>query len=144
MMSLFAVFWENPAVVGLIIAIPATALGVVGYLRSRKLDEVAEQAGIATTHTNSIGQVIGGLNSVITAVQSDNDDLRAEVMALRKTVDEIRTRLDAVEAGNVDLRAKNRELEREIGVLHAENEALKIENLGLKTRIDELERSNGP
>lgn len=137
-------FWENPAVVGVIIAIPATILGYLGYRRARGVDEVAKQAGIATTHATSIGQVVDGLNKVIANVQSDNNDLRKEVLALRTTVEEIRTRLDLVESGNVDLRAKNLVLERENGVLHAENEAFKIEIAALKARIEELERANGP
>lgn len=143
-------FWENPAVVGLIIAIPASILGYLGYRRSRRVDEVAKQAGMADSHATSIGQVVDGLNKVIAAVQSDNHDLRKEVLELRatvdplrKTVEEIRARLDLVETGNIDLRAKNRELERENSVLHAENEAFKIEIATLKARIDELERVNG-
>lgn len=141
---LAASFWQNPAVVGLILAIPATLLGYLGYRRSKGIDEVAKQAGIASTNATSIGQVVDGLNTVIAAVKGDNDDLRKEVLALRKTVDEIRARLDAVEAGNIDLRAKNRELERENVTLHAENEILKIEIEALKARISELEKANGP
>lgn len=143
-MMLLTSFWQNPAVVGIIIALPATALGYLGYRRSLGLDRVAEQAGMATTNAASIGQVVDGLNKVIVAVQSDNSDLRKEVLALRATVDEIRARLDAVETGNIDLRAKNQELERENGALHAENEALRVEVDALRARIDELERNNGP
>lgn len=141
---ILAVFWENPAIVGLIIAIPATALGYLGYRRSLGLDKVAEQAGIATTHANSIGQVVDGLNRVIIVLQEDNKILRGDIADLRQGVELVQARLDLVEAGNIDLEAKNRVLEREIVVLHAENEALKIENRDLKVRIGELEKANGP
>lgn len=140
---IFAVFWENPAVVGLIIALPASILGYLGYRRSRGVDEAAKQAGDATRNATSIGQVVDGLNSVIAAVQSDNVDLRNEVKSLKHTVEEIRDRLDAVEKANTDLRTRERELERENGVLRAENQALKVEVQELRARIDELERANG-
>lgn len=136
-------FWQNPAVVGLIIALPASILGYLGYRRSRGIDEAAKQAGIATGHAASIGQVVDGLNGVIAVLQEDNKVLRADIFALRKGVELCQARLDVVETGNLDLRAKNRELEREIGVLHAENEALKVENQNLKARIGELEKANG-
>lgn len=132
-MILAAVWYENPAVVGLIIAIPATVLGYLGYRRSQGVDEATKQAGIAAGQATSIGQVVEGLNSVIANVQGDNEVLRREVI-------DIRGRLDAIEAGNVDLRAKNIELTHEISVLHDENDALKIENGTLKDRIGELEK----
>lgn len=129
-------FWQNPAVVGLILAIPGAIFAYLAYRRSLRVDKAAEQAGLANIHGNEIGQIIAGLNNVITAVQSDNDDLR-------EAVGKISTRLDIVESGNIDLRAKLRESERENSVLHGENEAFKIEIAALTKRIAELEKNNG-
>lgn len=131
-MTFLTVWYENPAIVGLIIAVPSAVLGYLGFRRSQAVDESTKQAGIATGQSIWMGQV-----------QDDNKTLRDEVRELRQTVASIQARLDAVEAGSTDLRAQNRELRREIGLLHDENEALKIENAGLKTRIGELERVNG-
>lgn len=139
-----AAFWENPAVVGLIIAIPGAILGYLGYRRSLKVDEAAKQAGIATSQGISVGQAVDGLNKVIAALQEDNKVLRDDVKDLRAGVELIQARLDVVESGNLDLVAKLREAEREIAVLHAENEALKVENQKLKERISGLEKANGP
>lgn len=137
-------FWSNPAVVGLILAIPSSIFAYLAYRRSHRVDEVAKQAGQATEHGMSIDRVIAGMNTVIVNVQKDNEDLR-------KDVDRLEQRLDLVETGNAALIAKNLELERENRVLHAENEALKIESAEnkteiatLKARIEKLEKVNGP
>lgn len=143
-MILLAEFWENPAVVGLVLAIPATVLGYLGYRRSLKVDEAAKQAGIATSQSVSVGQAVDGLNRVIAALQEDNEILRKDVKDLRAGVELIQARLDVVESGNLDLVAKLRETERENVILHAENEALKLKIEKLEARIDELERGNGP
>lgn len=109
-----AMFWENPAVVGLILAIPATAIGYLGYRRSLPVDKAVKQVGEMAGH-------IG----LITALQEDNKVLRGELIALRNEVAMLR-----------------QDQEREIAVLHSENEALKIENQELKARISELEKNN--
>lgn len=143
---IFAMFWENPAVVGLILALPATALGYLAYRRSLPVDKAVQQVGEMAGH-------IG----LITALQADNQVLRDGVTALRKGVEVCQARIDVLEVGGTDLLAKNRELEqreveltravkaaeREIAVLHAENDALKFENTELKARISELEKANG-
>lgn len=96
-MNISTDLWTNPAFVGLVIALPATAIGYLGYRRSRNLDRVAEQAGIATTNVTSIGQVVDGLNKVIDNIRTDNDDLRKEIRELRQTVRELNRRIDELE-----------------------------------------------
>lgn len=115
-------FWENPAVVGLVIAIPATILGYLGYRRSRDMDAAAKQAG-----------VVGGWNDFIKTVQDDNRSLREEVKG-------IRARLDAIETGSDALRVENRALRQENADLHAEVAENKAEIERLKARISELEQ----
>lgn len=76
-MILLAVFWENPAVVGLILALPATALGYLGYQRSRVVDE-------KTSESTSIGLAVDALTKALSILQEDNRVLREDVVALRK------------------------------------------------------------
>lgn len=80
---------ENPAVVGLLVAIPSAALGYLGYRRSRQNDLVAERAGIATTQSASIGQVVAGMDSLVANLQEDNRALREHVKELNVKLDQI-------------------------------------------------------
>lgn len=125
-MILITVWYENPALVGLIIGAPMAILGFLGWMASKDRDEAVKEAGIASGQAVWIGQV-----------QEDNRELRERVGTLEE-------RLDAVEAGSNDLRDKNRDLESENAKLHAEIEELRAENVTLKARIDELEeKANG-
>lgn len=124
-------FWQQAAV-GLAVGLPSLTLGYLGYKRSRRNDKVAEQAGIATTHVASIGQVVDGLNRIITNLQGDNAVLRSELERVRVAVDGCEARLDVLEE---KLQAKEREiaaLQQEITAVRAENDALKLEIVGLK------------
>lgn len=84
-----AAWMENPAVVGLIVAIPSGILGYLGYRRSRHVDAVAEQAGVQSSQSTSIGQVVDGLNALVGNLQEDN-------RALRDHVKELNTKLDLI------------------------------------------------
>lgn len=92
-MIILASLFENPAVVGVIVAIPATAIGYIGYRRSVHNDKVAEEAAIATTQNTSIGQVIDGLNTIVFNLREDNKALREswreDVRELNLKVDEL-------------------------------------------------------
>lgn len=131
----------------LVIAGPALALlssvfvGVLVYRRGMKSDEIVRQAGIATDKTASIGQVVDGLNSVIAALQADNQIVRDELKRVKESVAAIQARIEAVEKRGVDLLAENAELRREVASLHAENAELKAENMKLQARILELENT---
>lgn len=111
-------FWDNPAVIGLIIALPATILGYLGYRHSKGIDAAALQAETEAGEVTSVQQVIDGLSTAFKNVQSDNSVLREEIK-------EIRARLDVIEALNDDLRFKNHDLENEILLLKSEIIALK-------------------
>lgn len=104
MMVLAESLWQHPAVIGLLVGLPSSALGYMVYRRSRDVDDVAEQAGIATGQRESIGQVVDGLNRIITALQDDNGLLRKEVISGRTDIDvclrnvsELRKRVDELE-----------------------------------------------
>lgn len=111
-------FWENPAVVGLILAIPTVALAYIGYRRSIPRDKAAAQVGVDAGH-------IG----LITALQADNQDLRdelralrgehaAEVRALRKDYADLREGLGLVQARLEVVEAENARLERELAKIN--------------------------
>lgn len=112
------IFW-HPAVIGLLVGLPSSLLGYLIYRRSRELDEAAEQAGIATAQRESIGQVVDGLNRIITALQEDNAFLRTEVSVGRedvkaclRKVSDLRRRVDELE---MDLRRAKKGHGREEG-----------------------------
>lgn len=73
---------DNPAIIGLIVAIPSFTLGYLGYRRSVKVDKAAEKSGEASASTAAVGQVIQGLNSLIDSLQEDNALLRESVAGL--------------------------------------------------------------
>lgn len=81
---------ENPAFVGLVVAIPSAALGYLGYRRSRHNDEVAERAGVATSQHTSIGQVIEAQDMLIA-------NLREEVVRLNAKLDRIIEKCEGLE-----------------------------------------------
>lgn len=129
-------------IIGPVLALVSSlAVGILVYRRGMKSDEIAKQAGIATDKTASIGQVVDGLNSVIAALQNDNQIVREELKRVKESVAAIQARIEAVEKRGIDLLAENVELRREVASLHAENEALKKENKKLTARILELENS---
>jgi hypothetical protein len=106
-----ASFWQHPAVIGVLVGLPSLALGLLVYQRSRDVDEVAEQAGIATAQRESIGQVVDGLNRIIGNLQIDNEFLRkevaagrADIAAIQKLTSELRTRVYELEG---EIRRRN-------------------------------------
>lgn len=74
----------DPAVLAaMLAAFVSGVLGLLGYRRSMHNDEVAERAGIASTQSASIGQVIDGQDKLIENLQAANLVLRQENAALR-------------------------------------------------------------
>ena len=80
-MLLFTIY-ENPAFVGLVLAMPSSILGYLVYKQSQKADETAKQGGIATVESGTIGQVIDGLNKLVDNLQTDNEVLRTNIDTL--------------------------------------------------------------
>lgn len=77
------------ALIGLIAGFPSVTIAYLAYRRSQRVDTVAEQAGIATRSTESIQQVIDGLNTLIENLQEDNRVLRAKVRDLEERLTRI-------------------------------------------------------
>lgn len=81
---------SNPALwSAVVVAVPATVAGVFGYRRSMRIDAVAEQAGIASTQSASIGHVVEGLDKLVANLQEDNRALREHVKELNVKLDRI-------------------------------------------------------
>lgn len=71
---------NNPAIIGLIVAIPSFLLGLLAYKRSVHVDEVTEQSGIVTSQSGAVQQVIDGLNKIVANLQEDNKLLREQLV----------------------------------------------------------------
>lgn len=72
----------------ILIGLPATALGLLAYRRSRKVDAVAEQSGIVTESRAGTQQVIEGLNHIIDNLQEDNKSFRQDIRYLTERLDQ--------------------------------------------------------
>lgn len=91
----------NPIIVGTALAVPATAISLLGLRRAYRNDKITEQAGIVTGNTEGVAQVIGGLNGIIDSLQEDNKVFRQELRVLNVRLevvtrerDELRRELD--------------------------------------------------
>ena len=84
-----------------VIGLPSFALGYLAYRRSRKVDAVAEQSGVATETRAGIAQIIDGLNKLIDQQQEDLVRLRdalgksvSDALARDKECNEMRKQLN--------------------------------------------------
>jgi hypothetical protein len=101
-----ASFFAQPAVIGLLVGLPSAALGYLAYRQSQKKDKIAEQAGIATVESGTIGQVIGGLNDLVGRLQEDNAILRTKVDHLNEKLDLIIAQCEELKAEIAALKAR--------------------------------------
>ena len=90
--------WTNPAFVGLVVAIPSLLLGYLAFKQSQKVDATVAQAGIATVESGTIGQVIDGLNKLVSNLQADNSVLRGIVESLDAKATRLLGELELVKA----------------------------------------------
>lgn len=127
MLALLAqTFWSHPAVIGVIIGIPATAIAVLGYRRSVRTDAIAAQSDVAENKREGVEQVIEGLNKLLGNVQNDNEALRvtsrelnAEVRVLNKEVRELNAEVRSLNAKLSLVVQQNDELKQQIIDLNA-------------------------
>jgi hypothetical protein len=101
-------FITNPIVVGTAIGIPSTILGFLGYGRAKRVDHVAEQAGITTGRSAELNLALAGMDTLIKSLQADNRGLRDEVGRLTQ-------RLNAVVAECDELAKQLRVLRQRYG-----------------------------
>jgi peptidoglycan hydrolase CwlO-like protein len=90
--------FENPALVGLIIALPSLLLGYLGYRSSVKKDAVAQTVNVASAEHRTIEQVIDAQTDLIGSLQNDNRDLRSEIRALNRKLDALKKQIDGLPA----------------------------------------------
>lgn len=120
---ILAGWYDNPAVVGLIIGIPASVFAFLGWRRSSRQDADAKQREEEHRRTAHVTETREGMESIIAALQDDNKVLRGNQRRLE-------TRVEA--------------LEREIRRLRGENRELRAEEEANGGRIDKLENREGP
>jgi predicted nucleic acid-binding Zn-ribbon protein len=86
----------------------ALALGVLTYRRSRAVDKISAQSGVATESRAGTAQVIDGLNRIIDTLQEDNKEWRAGFR-------ELTIRLEVMAAERDKLRQEIARLRRKYG-----------------------------
>lgn len=79
-----------PFLAAVLTALLSTGIALLAYNRSRQVDAVAEQAGIRTEASQSVQQVVTGLNTLVQALQGDNLSLREVIRELRTEISDLR------------------------------------------------------
>lgn len=102
-------YLENPALIGLVIAIPSFILGLLAYKRSVKVDKTTAQSQSETNQIGAVNQVIDNLNKLVETYQKDNE-------IQRKIVDELNLKLDIATAKIDKLTEEVRALNAKISV----------------------------
>lgn len=77
---------SNPALVGLIVGLPATVLGVIALRRTMKVDRDAAATAAISAGATAARDVVKGLNTLIDNLQEDNQMLRKEQARLQEKI----------------------------------------------------------
>lgn len=96
---ILAGWYDNPAVVGLIVGAPMAILAYLGWWRTRGLDETAKQVALEAKRTSHNTQVIEEFESIIKAMQGELRRLYQLVEALRKENEKLEGRIAELENG---------------------------------------------
>lgn len=82
----------STAIVGLILGIPAFALGVAGLIRSFRVDKSTAKQAVAAARGDEIQQIIDGMKDHVVALQEDNriwrESLQSVSLELTKCVEQ--------------------------------------------------------
>lgn len=73
-------------------------IGYLGYHRSRKVDAVSAQAGVASETRAGTAQVIEALNAIIDQIQEDNRDFREQGKEFRDALRQCAERVTGLSA----------------------------------------------
>lgn len=90
--------WEQVGA-ALVVAVPSTTIGVMAYLRSKKVDATSAQSGAANDTRAGTAQIIEGLNKLI-------DQLQEGASTFREDIQWLTARLDAVMKENETLKTE--------------------------------------
>lgn len=100
----------NQTMYALIVGIPSFAISLLLYLRSRKVDKVAEQAGVTASSQAGTAQIIEGLNLMLTRQAGETQQWRDDFRDLRaytnQRIDLMTQRLEARELENDHLKSQ--------------------------------------
>lgn len=99
--------WEQAGVAAAA-GVPALALGVLAYRRSRHVDAVAQQAGMVDSTRAGTAQIIEALNGLVDNLQEDNRSFRDDIRHCG-------TRLEALTNERDELRRELARLRRKYG-----------------------------
>jgi len=97
--AVLAVWYDNPAVVGLIVGAPMAILGFLGWWRSRGMDAAATKVATESFQAGRVKEVVEGLQAVIEALQEDNKYLRNTQDRLRERIEKLEGRIREIENG---------------------------------------------
>lgn len=96
------------AILAILIGVPSLVIGLLSWVRSRKVDAVAAQSGALTETRAGTAQIIEGLNLLIDQLQDDNKTFRDDIKYLT-------LRLDAIAKERDELRRELNRLQRKYG-----------------------------
>lgn len=91
-------------IVGLILGIPAFALGVAGLIRSFRVDKSTAKQAVDTARGSEVQQIIDGLNALVDNLQADNLITRESAQSLSARLIECGARLSECVKDRDDLR----------------------------------------
>lgn len=94
------------AAVGIAIGLPSAALGYLAYRRSRKVDALSAQSGVAVENREGLALIIAGLNSHIDNLQDDNKSFRDDIRFLTSRLDAIQDERDLLKLELARMRRK--------------------------------------
>lgn len=90
------------------------AVSLLGYRRSRKVDAVSAQSGIASETRAGTAQVIDALNALLDQVQEDNKEFRAEGREFKEAIRQCADHLTQVSAERDEARRERDEARQEL------------------------------
>jgi septal ring factor EnvC (AmiA/AmiB activator) len=102
-------------VYGLVVGLPSFLLGYLAYRRSRKVDAISAQSGVATETRAGTAQIIEGLNQLIDQLQDDNRSFREDIKSMTENIRYLTARLDAREVERDQLKRRLNQLNRKYG-----------------------------
>lgn len=94
-------FWQEPVVIAVAVGIPSATVAIWGLIRSRRVDKISEQSGIASNKTAGVAQTIeamrvhiAGLNDFIVILQASGRVKDEDIRILTKQRDALQKELN--------------------------------------------------
>lgn len=87
--------WDQIAIAAAA-GVPSFIIAWMAHKRSKHVDAVSEQSGVATETRAGTAQIFDGLNKMISNLQEDNTNFRTDIENLRDRLDVISTERDGL------------------------------------------------